>query len=199
MLKIFGQESLYTEGMLARLAIPPFRDTIKTGEYTGKGNDLRIGYFVGCGADILNQKGATATFEALKAIGKRVRVMDNSCCGLPAHVYGDLKAARRMAARNLDRVGEDLDVIVTDCSSCASFLKKYPSLFAADPKRWKTAGQVAERVKDVVEILSSAPLPKAIESDGLTVTYHDPCHASRGQGLVEAPRGFLRRVPGVTF
>ena len=33
----------------------------------------------------------------------------------------------------------------------------------------------------------------------LTVTYHDPCHASRYQGLREEPRSLLRSVPGVNL
>jgi len=31
------------------------------------------------------------------------------------------------------------------------------------------------------------------------VTYHDPCHASRGQGLVREPREILRSLPGVEY
>lgn len=33
----------------------------------------------------------------------------------------------------------------------------------------------------------------------LSVTYHDPCHASRYQGLREEPRAILRSIPGVTL
>lgn len=200
LLKIFGQESIYTEGMLARLSIPPFRDTLEAGEYAGKGDSLDIGYFVGCGADILNQNAAEATFQILKTIGKRVRIMDNSCCGLPAHVYGDLRAAQKMAARNLDIIEkETFDILVTDCSSCASFLKKYPVLFEADPNRRGVALRVAGRIKDMVEIMATIPIPETAGERGMTVTYHDPCHASRGQNLVEEPRDVLMKLPGITF
>ncbi len=34
---------------------------------------------------------------------------------------------------------------------------------------------------------------------GRRVTFHDPCHAARGQGLVKPPRELLRRLPGVEF
>ena len=200
LLKIFGPESIYTEGVAARLSDPPFRNTIQTGDYAGKGDTLSIAYFIGCGADILNQKAAEATLRILKTIAKRVRVMDNNCCGLPPHVYGDLRAARKMATRNLNIMEkETFDILVTDCSSCASFLKKYPMLFEADPIRHKLAERMAGCVKDMVEIMAQTPGPEIAGERKLTVTYHDPCHASRGQGLVEEPRNILMNLPGITF
>ena len=33
----------------------------------------------------------------------------------------------------------------------------------------------------------------------MIATYHDPCHASRGQGLIEEPRERLRAVAGLEF
>ena len=32
---------------------------------------------------------------------------------------------------------------------------------------------------------------------GLTVTYHDPCHLARGQGITEQPRAILRKVADI--
>jgi glycolate oxidase iron-sulfur subunit len=33
----------------------------------------------------------------------------------------------------------------------------------------------------------------------VVVTYHDPCHASRGQKLVAEPRKLLRSLPGIEY
>jgi glycolate oxidase iron-sulfur subunit len=104
---------------------------------------LRIGYFVGCGVDIIGQDAGHATLRLLKKIGKIVHMLENCCCGLPAWSYGDLKAARKLAAKNLSiLVSEKFDVIVTDCSSCASFLKNYPQLFPEAGRQHEKAAAV---------------------------------------------------------
>jgi glycolate oxidase iron-sulfur subunit len=37
------------------------------------------------------------------------------------------------------------------------------------------------------------------DAERLVVTYHDPCHASRGQGITAAPRKLLCSLPGVEY
>ena len=39
----------------------------------------------------------------------------------------------------------------------------------------------------------------SINKGSLAVTYHDPCHASRGQGIVREPREMLKQLPGIAF
>ena len=33
----------------------------------------------------------------------------------------------------------------------------------------------------------------------MKVTYHDPCHLGRGQGIKDAPRDIIEMIPGVEF
>lgn len=200
LMKIFGQDALLVDGAIDHLAVPAFREKDKPGTYPGDGAHLRIGYFVGCGADLLNANATEATFGMLKTIGKSVTVMDNCCCGLPAHVYGDIEAAQNLAEKNLETLSrETFDLLVTDCSSCASFLKKYPSLFPEDDIRSQQAKNVATKVRDIVEVLVETKTLEPANDGTLIVTYHDPCHASRGQGLVKEPRAFLAALSGIEF
>ncbi len=199
LLKIFGRDFPRADEIVERLPAKAFRDKTKPGSRAGEGPSLRIGYFVGCGVDIIQQDAANATLDLLKTIGKTVTVLDNCCCGLPASTYGDLEVAQKLADKNLRILGEEnFDVIATDCSSCASFLKKYPDLFPENDPRHARAKAVAASVKDLVEIISEENLPVTPEA-GLTVTYHDPCHAVRGQGLSKAPRVILKNIPGLEY
>jgi len=205
LLRIFGRDFSRAHQIVDRFPEQAFREKVKPGPIEGKGK-LRIGYFVGCGTDLMYPDVAESTLGLLCELGSTVEVLDNCCCGLPPLTYGDRSAARELAAKNLPlAAGDRFDAIVTDCSSCAAFLKKYPTLFApADPLH-ETARACADRVCDLSELLTSAggrpPAGRRPVDRGekLIATYHDPCHASRGQGLVKEPRELLRSIPGLEY
>jgi glycolate oxidase iron-sulfur subunit len=201
LLKIFGRDFPRAHEIVSRFPDRAFREKVPPGIVAGQG-ELCIGYFVGCGTDLLCPEAAEATLGVLRGLGRTVHVLANGCCGLPAMTYGDRAAAQALAARNL-RLFEaaPFDLLVTDCSSCAAFLKKYPSLFAADDPRHAAAEAHAGRVRDLVQVLcggQGAPVTPGPQ-EKIIATYHDPCHASRGQGLVREPRAVLRALAGVEF
>ncbi len=230
LLRIFGRDFPRAHEIVARFPNRAFRDRVTPGAVEGKGGGvrssefgvgsaepwvsdansrlptpdsrlIRIGYFVGCGTDIMCPDAAEATLRLLRRMGKTVHVLENCCCGLPAATYGDRPAAQRLAEKNVALLAEDdLDVIVTDCSSCAAFLKKYPALFPEDDPRRGAAAALAAKVRDLVEILpSNGDVASPEHGENTVVTYHDPCHASRGQGLTREPREVLRSVAGLEY
>jgi glycolate oxidase iron-sulfur subunit len=200
LLRIFGRDLSRAEGIVNHIPNRTFREKAPAGAVEGTG-DLRIGYFVGCGTDILCPETAKATLQVLRRIGRTVHVLENGCCGLPAMTYGDRAAAQALAEKNLQLFDDArFDILVTDCSSCAAFLKKYPALFAEDDPRRQAAQTQSARVRDLVQLIGpGASPPPAGEPEKIVATYHDPCHASRGQGLVRQPRELLRSLPGVEF
>ncbi len=200
LLRIFGRDFPRSEKIVGRMPGYALRERFPPGVLEGGGERLRIGYFVGCGMEIMNPVAAEASLGILREAAMEVHILENACCGLPAWSYGDREAARKLAAGNIEILSAlPFDRIVTDCSSCAAFLKKYPDLFEpADPLREK-ANEVAARVRDMVEQVVSAPPPRSKEAGRIIVTYHDPCHASRGQDLVAEPRKILAALPGVEY
>jgi len=46
------------EQIIEKFPTHPLRDRIKSGDYEGSGASLRIGYFVDCGVDVLQQEAA---------------------------------------------------------------------------------------------------------------------------------------------
>jgi glycolate oxidase iron-sulfur subunit len=91
LLRIFGRDLPKAEGIVEKLPTESFRGKIKPEVYPGQGSDLKIGYFVGCGVDVIQVKAGKATFEELKKIGSSVTVLNNCCCGLPPWSYGDIE------------------------------------------------------------------------------------------------------------
>jgi len=202
LLRIFGRDFPRAEEIVDRFPDRALRETVPPGVLQGKG-ELRIGYFVGCGTDLMCPKAGQATLRVLREMGRTVEVLENCCCGLPPMTYGERPAAVGLAEKNLRLLDpERFDVVVTDCSSCAAFLKKYPTLFDKGDPRQEKAAAAAARVRDVLELLApgaDSPPRERPEREPLVVTYHDPCHASRGQGLVQQPREALRLLPGIEY
>lgn len=231
LLRVFGRDLPRAEGIVEKLPMASFRGSIKPGVYPGSGDKLKIGYFVGCGIDVIQVEAGKASFEELKKVGKSVTVLDNCCCGLPAWSYGDVENTKKIARKNLKIFSElDVDVIVSDCASCSSFLKKYPKVFEGDGQESRIAEKQTTLFKDMAELLASQGVgakkedagadavgsyydPHAgtdddgstaatlTKSDGkpVVVTYHDPCHAVRGQGIKNENRDILKSLPGIEF
>ncbi len=87
-----------------------------------------VGYWMSCGYNYVLPEVGEATVRVLERMGVNVEVLDNCCCGLAAHGYGDREAAERLARENLRRLGdlERFDAIVSECGSCSGHLKEYP-------------------------------------------------------------------------
>jgi glycolate oxidase iron-sulfur subunit len=77
-------------------------------------------------------------------------------------------------------------------------MKEYAHLLEGDPAWHARARAVAERVRDVSEVLAeSGPLPGG--SLGLTVTYDAPCHLLHAQRVASAPLRVLGAIPGLNL
>ncbi len=156
----------------------------------------RVAYFIGCGTNFQEPRTGEAAIRLLARSGCEVIALPNVCCGLPPYSYGDLDAARELARKNLEMLRRtDAEYIVTDCGSCSRFLKGYAELLEGDPG----VAEVAAKVRDWTEVLVDRPLPPPVRSWEGVVTYHDPCHLGRGQGIREAPRRLLTEAAGATL
>lgn len=165
----------------------------------------RVAFFVGCATNLLYPETGRATVEALSSSGVEVVIpRAQGCCGTPVFNSGDFRTARSMAKRNIDVLrAANADAVVTGCASCGLTLKReYEELLGLD-------GGVGLPVFDLAEFVAYRELPAeagagdsvspASHEQRVRVTYHDPCHLVRGQGLSEEPRALLRSLPWVEF
>jgi glycolate oxidase iron-sulfur subunit len=200
LLRIFGRDFPKSLDILDGLPLRSLRERIPPSRLAGRGTSATIAYFVGCGPDIVVPEAAESTLGLLRTLAASVQVLPNVCCGLPAKSYGDLQAARHLAEKNLDIFSRfEFDLLVTDCSSCAAFLKSYPELFRPGDPAYSQARHLAERVRDILELLPEERTAAPPAATPRAVTYHDPCHAVRGQGLAKEPRRLLDGLPGLEY
>jgi len=180
---------------------------------------LKVAYFTGCASNLIYTNIAFSVVDVLNRLGVDVHVpREQGCCGLPVLNAGDFVTARGMARKNIEMLRnlverEKLDAIVVSCASCGLALKReYAAVLGAD------ASGLSERVMDVSEFIVKkvglerleAVLPAPGESGSraaaaasapsdVVVTYHDPCHLRRGQGIKDEPRRIIGVLSGVKF
>ena len=88
------------------------------------------------------------------------------------------------------------------CATCGTALKEsYKNLVEGESQdlqeRVKTFGA---RVMDVAEFLTQKiQLTPGEKKAVQRVTYHDPCHLNRSQGISSQPRKILKGLPGVSL
>ena len=162
----------------------------------------RIGYFVSCGLSFQFPEVVEATLRVLARNGCEITVLNNTCCGRPAHSYGDLDAARDIARKNLDRLAPamGLDAIVSECGSCSTHLKDYGQILKGDPAYTDKAMALSKKIQSFSEFLVGVGANGSLGTLSGTVTYHDPCHLSNRFAKITAqPRTLLKSVPGMTY
>jgi glycolate oxidase iron-sulfur subunit len=72
-------------------------------------------------------------------------------------------------------------------------------LFSEEDSRHEAAKTFSTKIRDLTEWLKNLAVPASATDAAIRVTYHDPCHASRGQGLVKEPRDILKKIPGIEY
>lgn len=160
---------------------------------------LRVGYFLGCAQNLVYASAGRDTVEVLARNGCEVVTPRSlKCCGVPHLNYGAKDLAREMARQNIAAFeAAGVDYVVTDCATCGSFTKEYAHLLAEDPEWSERARAFSERVRDISEFLVEVSFSDELGTLRRRVTYHEPCHLARGQGITVQPRDLLRSIPGI--
>lgn len=159
----------------------------------------RVALLTGCAQDLIFSDVNRDTVEVLAQNGcEVVTPPDQHCCGsLHAH-NGEWELAQRLARRNLKQFPpEQFDAIITNAGGCGSHLKHYAKLLADDPVWSKQARLWDTKVKDIHEWLVQIKfrIPNS-EIRNALVTYHESCHLSHGQKIVNQPRQLLKAITG---
>ena len=169
----------------------------RSGEPKGRGRLTsrgRVVFFPGCAIDAFQKDVGKSVLSVLGRLGYDVVVPSGlQCCGRPLLSLGDRRAAEEHAARNTRLLkAAGADAIVTACASCGlTFKEEYPRLLRPSG----TAPDVLDIHEFIAKTLPDAPLGPVRK----TVTYHDPCHLGRGQGLSGTARSILRSLPALVL
>ncbi len=159
-------------------------------------------------ADILVFGGCTASYRMPSMLQTGVTILTRlaipyayaggleNCCASPLLRTGQLDVAGELIGRNLDlfaRTGAR--TIVTPCGGCSKTLKHdYPQWARRLGKPFDITVRHFSEV--YVDLLRQGRIRPTVSVEK-TVTFHDPCHVGRSQGLFDEPREILAAIPGV--
>lgn len=148
----------------------------------------KIAFFTGCMIDNRLPWIAEYTINILTKLGYEIDIPEEQvCCGSPLLRTGQIDVIPSLVKKNYETF-KDYDIVLTVCAGCGSTLKRnYPEY------------GVKLNVMDITEFLQGKIKADDMNKLDLKVTYHDPCHLIRGQGISEEPRNILNNINGVEF
>ncbi len=190
------------ENLLPPVPLIPLRRRIKTITPPKGQLKRRVGFFLGCVDNLVFDSAALATISVLNENSCEVITPKKTeCCGMPCLGYGELEQAKKLAKHNIDVFeGTRIEVIITDCATCGSFLKGYGNLLKDDPAYAERALAFSQKIQDISEFLAQTISPKQnLHEVRGKVTYHDSCHLLWAQKVSHQPRQILNMIPGLEF
>ncbi|MFV0423214.1 (Fe-S)-binding protein [Oleidesulfovibrio sp.] len=202
-------------GLLPRFALPlvdgnqyvpkvaskPLRSRVRR---AGNAGQPEVIYFTGYMANYAMTEIADNTVKLLNTAGVTVTVPEKqACCGMPMLVSRDADSVRKQAERNVKALAGTRGPIVVTCASCGHMLQHgYHEVLGDNAELKADLDDIAARTTDIitylVNVVGEEQLSRLLNrKKPATVTYHDPCHLRKAQGVTEEPRKLPSLIPDV--
>ncbi len=173
-------------------------------EYINNNGDRTVGIFIGC----MGNYAYTSIGEGLLTILKELKInahllKDQACCGAPAYFTGDLATVKANAKKNIayfEKVlNSGVEAIIIPEATCSAMIKvDYEHVL--EPEWQKRAVNLKDKIYMATEFFAKKTDLKNILKNRANsvatakITYHDPCHARKMQGIFAEPRELLKEV-----
>ncbi|WP_345972253.1 (Fe-S)-binding protein [Sulfurimonas diazotrophicus] len=169
-------------------------------EMTDNGGKRKVAIFIGCLANYNYTGIGKSLMEILEVLEIDAFIPKKQlCCGAPAYFTGDFATVDHNAKKNIEYFEsfiDEVEAIIIPEATCSAMIKIDYEHFFHDQPEWKARAQkLKNKVFMATEWLEQKThLSELLASRGrrdLTVTYHDPCHARKMQGVYQEPRKLI--------
>lgn len=169
-------------------------------ENIDNGGKRKVAVFIGCLGNYNYVNVGNSLLEILEHLEiDAFLAKDQKCCGAPAYFTGDFYTVDYNAKFNIEyfeSFSKDVEAIIIPEATCSAMLKIDYEHYFHDQPEWKArAVALREKIFMATEWLEKhTELSKILASkkkDPKIVTYHDPCHAKKMQGIHIEPRTLI--------
>jgi len=163
----------------------------------------KVAIFIGCLANYNYTTIGDSLVEILKILQIDTFIPKKQlCCGAPAYFTGDVDTVEYLIRKNLDYFEtfiDEYDAMILPEATCSAMIKHDWEVFCKNHNKSELIPRI-EKILPKIHMATSwlhdntnlkeQLVAKGKKFDDL-VTYHDPCHARKVQGIYQEPRNLL--------
>jgi glycolate oxidase iron-sulfur subunit len=161
----------------------------------------KVAIFIGCMSNYTYTKTGDSLIKILKKLELDIMIPKKQlCCGAPAYFTGAFDTVDFLVKKNIEYFEkwiDDVDAIIIPEATCSAMINQDWEHYLHNQPQWKErASKISKKVFMATKWLENNTQLKQLlaqsnkKFDDL-VTYHDPCHAKKMQGVWQEPRNLL--------
>ncbi|PLY06638.1 MAG: glycerol-3-phosphate dehydrogenase [Arcobacter sp.] len=163
----------------------------------------KVAIFIGCMSNYTYTNTGDSLVKILKKLDLDIFIPKKQlCCGAPAYFTGDFDTVDYLVKKNIEYFEtwiDDVDAIISPEATCSAMINQDWEHYLHDQPEWKErAITISKKVFLATKWLENNTdlknlLANSTKQMNASITYHDPCHAKKMQGVWEEPRELLKQ------
>ena len=163
----------------------------------------KVAIFIGCMGNYAYTNIGKSLLKILEKIEIDAMIPKKQlCCGAPAYFTGDFDTVDYLIKKNIkyfESFIDDVDAIIIPEATCSAMINTDWEHFLHDQPQWQSrAKKLSSKIHMATKWLEgNTKLVQILKENGKKmndiVTYHDPCHAKKMQGVFKEPRALIEQ------